>query len=638
MYAFGGCTSLEKMTIGKQVAEIGEYALPTQDTFTVYGFSGSSAQRYCQEYNIRFVALNDLQAVFTGVISAVQKADADGKIFRPEDMEEEGINYFYYRVGADGNIPISDEEWPLTITDDITIWVENDLKIYSIIYELDGGINSPENPETYSSRNPRIVLQDPQKDGYTFLGWFTAPEGGEEITSDTELSGNITLYARWQENKISITECTVTLSENTYVYDGKEKTPSVTVSYGDERLEPGFDYVVYYTENVNPGTAVVDITAQPESRFTGNVQVTFTIKPTLPENPTKIEPNAFSNCANLVNLNIKGTITEIGENAFADCKNLQNIYFFGNCPAFGKNVFGNVTATAYYPYTDRTWTLEKLQGYGGTITWIPWNPETGEQKKRDLSICEISVESKNYKYDGKAKTPSVSVKDGSYELKKDRDYTVLYENNINAGNASLKITGTGSYGGTYSAGFSIAKTGNSIKADDIVESFSTKSQTAKLNVRVNGKAPLKYTSSTKYVKVDTKGKVTIAAKYAGVATITIKSSETGNYLAASRKVTVTVNPAGTTISKCTNVKGKKAQIQWKKGSSVTGYQIEYSTDKNFKKGVTRKTISKSSTVKYTASKLTNKKTYYVRIRTYKKDRKATVYSSWSKSKSVKITK
>ncbi len=179
---------------------------------------------------------------------------------------------------------------------------------------------------------------------------------------------------------------------------------------------------------------------------------------------------------------------------------------------------------------------------------------------------------------------------------------------------------------------------NTIQASNVNRTVYSKTQTFYIGAKAKGGAKLTYKSDNKKITVNSKGKITIAKNYAGKAEITIKAASTTKYSAVTKKITVTVAPKGTTISKCTNVKGKKAQIQWKKGSSVTGYQIEYSTDKNFKKGVTRKTISKSSTVKYTASKLTNKKTYYVRIRTYKKDRKATVYSSWSKSKSVKITK
>jgi len=71
---------------------------------------------------------------------------------------------------------------------------------------------------------------------------------------------------------------------------------------------------------------------------------------------------------------------------------------------------------------------------------------------------------------------------------------------------------------------------------------------------------------------------------------------------------------------------------------VTGYEIQYCTSKTFKSGVKKKVITKSSTTKYTAAGLASKKTYYVRIRTYKTVRGKKYYSSWSRLKAVKITK
>ena len=101
--------------------------------------------------------------------------------------------------------------------------------------------------------------------------------------------------------------------------------------------------------------------------------------------------------------------------------------------------------------------------------------------------------------------------------------------------------------------------------------------------------------------------------------------------------TTVKKPKSTSISKLT--KGKKQfKVTWKKVSGVAGYQIQYSTDKKFKKNNKTVTAKKSST-SATVKKLKSKKTYYVRVRTYKTTKvngKTTkVYSSWSKVKSVK---
>lgn len=92
------------------------------------------------------------------------------------------------------------------------------------------------------------------------------------------------------------------------------------------------------------------------------------------------------------------------------------------------------------------------------------------------------------------------------------------------------------------------------------------------------------------------------------------------------------------LSSAANVKGAKMTVKWKKNSSATGYQVQYSTDKAFKKSVKSVTIKKNSTVSTTISKLTKKKTYYVRIRAYKTASGKNYYSGWSAVKSAAIKK
>ena len=526
-----------------------------------------------------------------------------------------------------------------------------------------------------------------------------------------------------EKAKIALSACSIQLSEQTYVYDGIEKAPTVTITYNEKTLTEGKDYQVYFADNVNPGTAKITVIAKTDSDYTGTATITFEIRRSLPENATVIEPGAFSNCTNLVNLNIKENVTEIGDNAFADSKNLQNIYFYGNSPKLGNNIFKNVTATVYYPYTDKTWSLDILRDYGGNITWVPWNPKTGSPAKRSLALCDIRIAEQKYTYDGTEKTPEMIIMDGNYTLQKNTDYTVKCSNNINAGNAELEITGAGNYSGTYKAGFLIEQTepslkfdkktiivkygtkpflcalsekttdgtitysssnpkavvvdpatgkvtikgggtaaimayaakgtnytagstfctikvtkrSNTIKASNIRRTWYAKARKISINAKVYGKAPLKYSSSSKSVKVDKKGRITIAAKFTGSARITIRSSATAGYNAATKSITVTVNPAGTTLMTAKNLSGRKAQITWKKNRYVTGYEIQYSVNKNFRSG-SKKTVSGVSKTKYTLTKLQKNKTYYVRIRTYKKSGTKKYYSSWSKVKAVRIRK
>ncbi len=93
----------------------------------------------------------------------------------------------------------------------------------------------------------------------------------------------------------------------------------------------------------------------------------------LPEGITRIGEGTFYKCG-LQDILIPENVTSIGSNAFEQCYSLKNVIFAGNAPAFGEApAFLFVTADIYYPANNPTWTAEKMQNYGGTLTWVPWN-------------------------------------------------------------------------------------------------------------------------------------------------------------------------------------------------------------------------------------------------------------------------
>ena len=94
-----------------------------------------------------------------------------------------------------------------------------------------------------------------------------------------------------------------------------------------------------------------------------------------------------------------------------------------------------------------------------------------------------------------------------------------------------------------------------------------------------------------------------------------------------------------TVSSWKNTASKKAQVVFKKLSDAMGYEIQYSTDKNFSKGVKTKKVN-AKTLKVTFNKLAKNKTYYVRVRAWKYDalEENKLYGTWSTVKKVKITK
>lgn len=157
-----------------------------------------------------------------------------------------------------------------------------------------------------------------------------------------------------------------------------------------------------------------------------------------------------------------------------------------------------------------------------------------------------------------------------------------------------------------------------------------------LGVKTNVKATVTYKTSNKNVAtVDKKGKVTVKGPGRAVITVTGKASGRATETV---KITVTVKPSAKLSAKATALKGKKAQVTWKRNKKATGYQIVVATDKSFKNVVKTVNIKKNKTVKTSVKGLKKGKKYYVRVRSYKKASGGNVYSSWSKAKPVKAKK
>lgn len=98
-----------------------------------------------------------------------------------------------------------------------------------------------------------------------------------------------------------------------------------------------------------------------------------------------------------------------------------------------------------------------------------------------------------------------------------------------------------------------------------------------------------------------------------------------------KKITVS-RPVITSLK---NVKGRKIAVKWKKVKDAASYQIQYSTDKKFKKDVKSKKLKKTG---ITLPKLKKNKKYFVRVRACQKVSGVTYQSKWSKVKNVKVKK
>lgn len=213
--------------------------------------------------------------------------------------------------------------------------------------------------------------------------------------------------------------------------------------------------------------------------------------------------------------------------------------------------FGELTAGVTYYVRMRTVDIEIINRY---FEFTYGNPSKVLAVRPAKTIEPIVIlDPPSFVYNGKARKPSVTVKDGDTVLSKS-DYSVSYaKGRKNVGTYKVTVTMKGAYNGTAETTF------------DIV-------------------------------------------------------------------------PKKTKITNITP--GKKAfTAKWKKGKNITGYEIQYSTGKKFKKNTSAsKIVKKAAKVSCRVTKLKAKKKYYVRIRTYKSVRGKKYYSDWSQPMTVKTKK
>ena len=242
-----------------------------------------------------------------------------------------------------------------------------------------------------------------------------------------------------------------------------------------------------------------------------------------------------------------------------------------------------------------------------------------------ISKASVTLSTSTYAYNGKAKTPSVTVKVGGKTLKKDTDYTVSYSNNIKVGTAKVTITGKGNYTGTISKTYSIKNDFKKATISGISnKSYTGKNITQSITVKYNGKT-LK--NGTDYAVSYSNNK--------NIGTATVKITGKGSYTGTITK-TFKINPAKQEIQKLT-AKSKAFFVDWAQKGSATGYEIQYATNSKFT-SAKKVTITNNKTDKTTISKLSGKKKYYVRVRSYTTVKGTKYYGAWSSVKNVTTKK
>ena len=229
----------------------------------------------------------------------------------------------------------------------------------------------------------------------------------------------------------NVANLSISLANTSYTYDGKSKTPAVTVKYNNTTCKKDMDYTVSYSNNINPGTATVTI--KGKGRFTGTATRNFTIK-----SQTK---------------SISSTTITLGTSAYT--------YDGAVKKPTVKVVDGSTTLTNGTHYTVSY--SNNVNAGTATVTITGKGNYTGSTSKtfkinpKAISGATATLATSSYIYDGTAKTPAVTVKDGNLTLTNGTHYTVSYSNNTNAGTATAIVTGKGNYSGNITKTFTITQ-------------------------------------------------------------------------------------------------------------------------------------------------------------------------------------
>ena len=185
------------------------------------------------------------------------------KVTIPTDPTRNGYKFLGWFTERNGGSKVSSDT---VVTGNITVharW-ERIIPTYTVSYDVNGG-NGSYSPTTVKEGEKITLPADPTREGYKFLGWFTTPTGGDKVTSDTAVAGNMTLYAHWNEIKKSFAL--------TYDTDGGKHIDPVTLADGDRLPLPtstrrGYTFLGWYDakdggNRLTPGTSTIsgDMTA-----------------------------------------------------------------------------------------------------------------------------------------------------------------------------------------------------------------------------------------------------------------------------------------------------------------------------------------------------------------------------------------
>lgn len=380
-----------------------------------------------------------------------------------------------------------------------------------------------------------------------------------------------------------------------FIYSGKANEPKPTLLLNEEELKEDVDYEISYINNINAGTGIIEV--KGIGNFCDKARVEFKI---LPKELKEIILSQMQ--AQIYNgAELKPDIEALdGEIKLVNGKDYSLTY--------ENNInTGNATVT-----------VTGKENYTGEIK--------ASFQIQPKNMAETTIEAiAAVNYTGAAVKPEITVKDGGKTLVAGKDYKAAYTNNKTAGMATVEVTGMGNYTGSKKAEFTIKPAAVKNTAVTMTESVTYTGKAVKPKVKVYfGNKKLQsgkdYTLTYKKNKAMGKASVVIQGK--------------GNFT-GKKTVTFDIGVAAPKLSSISS-KNNKIKLEWSQQQQAAGYEIQYSTDKNFQKKVKKKEISSGTKLSFQSGKLKKGSKYYVRMRSYKKMSGKKVYGGYSAVKSVKI--
>ena len=240
-------------------------------------------------------------------------------------------------------------------------------------------------------------------------------------------ASNEDITLKFNISKRLIESGVMTLEYSQVEYSKTENRPTATITYNGMTLENEIDYNVAYSNNINVGTATA--VAYGYGNYTGSISSTFEILP-----------------CKVVNPEIKGVYPYNGLEQTVELSYESDLF-----------VVSNNKATNIGEYFALISLVDK-------VNYIWENSETVEDLTlrfeiiaKNIENLTLSIEYTSAKYTGVEIKPTATLLDGQTTLVLDENYSVAYSNNINAGMATVTVTGVGNYIGTKTATFEIEK-------------------------------------------------------------------------------------------------------------------------------------------------------------------------------------